>query len=421
MSAIELSEPEVLAPAKNILFSKLATEVGYAVTDTQFSTTHWHDRAPIRDEIRSQLSPFNHVRVAGGYPDLVAAAWLKEEYYRGTVNEIEAPPLVIIEAKGLKSDGKIDATESIIQAHERLSEANLAFSALPSQAITDHVQSLGRELNVGIISVAQDGGVEMREKPRLVGAQIGKEASVIRFQAGPQSVAGQSFHLNRPKNYLAYPICMYSSRATDKDTPEEILSEYVVRDVESARNGAVFLGLIEKDHTNNDGLTPLGEEVVRFGLQRHQGSVDSLLEEFREWKRKQTRLTRLAPEWALLARWIVYSYPATQLLVKTIQKLQRRVESPRLPELVQEMYEENPTFAIEFFIRDTDDARSKVLTTEGKLNNSSLSHVDVYRSVTTYQFKQMLYHCGILSESGNDTSNLNPEESIWELEHSLRY
>lgn len=419
MSGTNLSEPEVLAPTKNALSSKFATKVGYAVTDTQFSTAEWREGIPIKEKIKSQLSPFNHVRVAGGYPDLVAAAWLKKEYYRGHAPEIEAPPLVIIEAKGYRNDTKINATESVMQAHGRLDEANLAFSALPSEAVTEHVQSLGRELNVGVISVAQDGTVEISEKPRLVGTQVGREASVIRFQAGPQSVADQSFHLNRPKNYLGYPICVYSSKLADKGTTEEILSEYVVSDLKGARDGAVSLDLVEKGYANSDKLTPLGEEVVRFGLQQHDGSIDSLLREFKEWSGSRTRLTKLAPEWSLVARWIVHSYPATQLLIKTIQELQQHVNKPTLPQLVQKMYDENPTFAIELFIRDTEKSRSKVLTAEGRLNKSVLEEVDVYRSVTTHQFKQMLYHCGILSESGKDTSNLVPEESVWTLERPL--
>lgn len=190
-------------------------------------------------------------------------------------------------------------------------------------------------------------------------------------------------------------------------------------DIESVRNGAAFLGLTEKNQVDEDELTPLGEEIVRFGLDKHRGSIDSLLSEFESWKGRRKRLTQLAPEWALVARWVIFSYPATQLLTATIQELQKTTSEPTLPELVQQMYDENPTFAIEFFIRDTDEARSKALDTEGNLNRNTLNDVDVYRSTTSYQYKQMLYHCGILSEAGKDTSNLVPEESIWVLENPL--
>lgn len=418
MTTTLISEPEILASAKEKLFLDLSEEVGYSVTDTQFSTTEWQEGISIKEETKSTLSPFNHVKIAGGYPDLVAAAWLKDNHFRGENIETEIPPLVVIEAKGHTSSGKVDAELGVIQAHNRLSEANLAFSAIPSQAYTDHIQSLGRELNVGIICVSPDGDAILHEKPRLVGGHVSEEASIIRVQAGPQSVADKSFNLNRPKNYLGYPICVYAAAKRDQTT-KKILSAYVVNDFNSARKGAIFLGLVNQKQEGRDSLTALGEEVVRFGLSRHNGSLESLLKEFEGWKNSRRRLTQLAPAWALISRFIAFSYPATRLLTRSIQALHARGDEPTLPELVLEAHKENPTFAIEFFIRDTDAARTKALNAEGELDESALIDTDVYRSVTTYHFKQILYHSGILNDSGSDTSNLVPEESIWALEQPL--
>lgn len=71
MGPSPLTEPQVLAAAKNALDTAFTNESGYAVTDTQFSTSQWLDQKPISDEIMEQLAPFNHVRIGSGYPDLV--------------------------------------------------------------------------------------------------------------------------------------------------------------------------------------------------------------------------------------------------------------------------------------------------------------------------------------------------------------
>lgn len=130
----------------------------------------------------------------------------------------------------------------------------------------------------------------------------------------------------------------------------------MVRDFRSARDGAAFFGLIEKQPDGSDVLSPLGEEVLRFGLQKYDQSLRSVLEEFKSWKGRQTRLTQLAPDWALVVRWVVFSFPATQMLVKHIQELQNNDQPPILPAVVEHLFDTSPTFAVEFFIRDTEEA-----------------------------------------------------------------
>lgn len=409
-----MTEPEVLATTKEQLFTGDETGSGYTVVDTQFSTDKWLNDIPIPQEVTETLAPFNHVRVGSGYPDLVGAGSIASNSFRGHHGNLDSPPLVVVEAKGYRSAGQVDTETGIIQAHNRLQEANLGFLAAPQSSISPNTRALARELNVGILAVTEDQSVDVLEKPRVVGTQVGREASTIRLQAGPQRVADQSFHLNRPKNYLAYPFCVYHPEPT-----ENILEKYVVRDFRSARDGAAFLGLIEKQADGSDVLSPLGEEVLRFGLQKHDQSLNSVLEEFKSWKGKQTRLTQLASDWALVARWVVFSFPATQILINHIQGLESNDQPPTLPTVVEHLFDTSPTFAIEFFIRDTKEARSAVLTGDGDLTTASLLEPQVYRSVVVYQFKQMLYHSGILAESGSDSINLEPEESSWRLEQPV--
>ena len=414
MEALSMTEPEVLATTKEQLFSGPGEDSGYAVVDTQFSTDQWLNGVPIPREVTEALAPFNHVRVGSGYPDLVGAGSIASDSFRGHHGDLDSPPLVVVEAKGHGATGQVDTETGIVQAHDRLQEANLGFLAAPRSSISPETRALGRELNIGVLGVTEDQSVDVLEKPRVVGTQVGREASTIRFQAGPQRVADQSFHLNRPKNYLGYPFCVYHPEPT-----ENVLEEYVVRDFRSARDGAAFLGLIEKQPDSSDVLSPLGEEVVRFGLQKHEQLLNSVLEEFKSWKRERTRLTQLASDWAYVARRVVFSFPATQMLVKHIQELQNNDQPPILPAVVEHLFDTSPTFAVEFFIRDTEEARSAVLTGDGDLITASLLEPHVYRSVVVYQFKQMLYHSGILAESGSDSSNLEPEESNWRLEQPI--
>jgi hypothetical protein len=41
---------------------------------------------------------------------------------------------------------------------------------------------------------------------------------------------------------------------------------------------------------------------------------------------------------------------------------------------------------------------------------------DIYRGQTVYQLKTLLYHCGLLTERGADTSALVPTQDVWQLE-----
>jgi len=78
------------------------------------------------------------------------------------------------------------------------------------------------------------------------------------------------------------------------------------------------------------------------------------------------------------------------------------------------------TFTVEFFNWDTKKACSAVLTGDGDLFTDSLLEPHVYCSAVAYQFKQMLYHSGILAESGSDSSDLEPEESDWNSRSEFR-
>ena len=408
MSSAALSEPRVLAHAKRRLFPEDDAAGTYAVVDTQFAGGEWLAGQAIEESVRETLAPFNHVRVGSGYPDLVGVRTLESELL--AVDRLgEDPPLIAVEAKGITDRG-VDTERGIVQAYDRLNEANVAYAAVPVDAVSQTDRTLARALNVGVLAVDASGRVEPVERPRVVGTRATDAATAIRFQASAQGVAEKSFGLNHPKNYLGYPLAHYAEGPT-----EGVLAEHkVVRAVDDARRGAAFLGLVE-ERPDRVELTPLGREVVRFGRARY-GSVERALGEFEAWYRSTRCFYDLAPDWADLARRVVFAYPATQLLVEELQTIHDDgFEAPTLVELVRYLHEVHPSFTVELFLRGDDDVRARALTAEGDLRDPPLREGRSYHAPTVFQLKAMLYHTGILTERGAEPSNLDPTADVWAL------
>lgn len=406
-----LSEPAVLAIAKQHLFAP-EDEDSYAVTDTQFATDFWRSGDPVDDRIHTVLSPYNHVRLGSGYPDLVGVGRLDDEYLEGATHDRQGGPLIAVEAKG-HAHGGVDVERGITQAYDRLADANAVYLAAPADAITSSARSMARSLNVGVLSVTPDEAMTIVEVPRAVGAQAPEAARAIRFQATAQGVVDQSFGLNHPKNYLAYPLAVFHP-----ETTEAVMERHVVGAVESARNGAAFLGLITQTPGGVE-LTDLGREVVRFAI-GHAGSVDAAVRQFETWQRSSERFVDIGGEWGTMARWVVYHYPATELLVTQLQRLHDNGKpDPTLPELVLAIFNEHPTFAVELFIRGTDHARSRVFLDENTLDATVLEDASIYASPTVFQLKAMLYHVGILTNRGAEPTRLTPNEDVWQLRHPI--
>ena len=407
-----LSEPRVLAHTKRRLFPDTDESNTYAVADTQFATDEWFPGTTLSEEVRSELAPFNHVRVGTGFPDLVGVRVLESDLL--AVERLgDQPPLIAVEAKGHSRSAPVDVERGVVQAHDRLHEANAAYVAAPADAISKSARTLARELNVGVLGVTAEGDVTALEVPRVIGNHTSDDATAIRFQATAQGVADRSFGLNHPKNYIAYPLALYHPGDST-----EVLSEYVVGATRAARRGAAFLGLVE-EQPDGVTLTSLGEEVVRFALDRY-GSVEAALLEFDGWKRSRTRFCELAPEWGLLTRRIVWSYPATKLLVEELQTMHEDgIGEPSLVELVEWLHVHHPTFTIELFIKGSEDVRGRVLDDDGILNSDELEDGTVFHSPTVFHFKAMLYHSGLLTEKGSEPKSLEPTEDRWALREPL--
>jgi len=413
-SVASLSEPYVLAQTKRRLFPDPGEENTYAVVDTQFAVEEWLAGEQIDPELREDLAPFNHVQVGSGYPDLVGVRTLESEYL--AVDRFgDQPPLVVVEAKGYSDNRSVDVEGGVVQAYDRLHEANAAYVAAPEDAISQSTRTLARELNVGVLGVDTGGSVTPLEVPRVVGNRTSDDATAIRFQATAQGVVDKSFGLNHPKNYLAYPLAIYHY-----DDTTTVLSEFVVRAVDDARRGAAFLGLID-ECPNHVALTPLGKEVIRFARQKYR-TVDAALREFENWQGSRKRFCDVAPDWGLVTRRVVWTYPATQLFVEELQTMHEDgIREPSLVDLVEWLHVQHPTFTIELFLRGSDEVRSRVLDEEGQIQPAELTDGTIFHSPTVFQLKAMLYHSGILTERGAEPHRLDPTTDVWQLREPLDF
>ncbi|MFW6384469.1 MAG: hypothetical protein ACOCZC_03630 [Halodesulfurarchaeum sp.] len=411
-SAASLAEPAVLSHAKRRLFPDPEEPDTYAVVDTQFAVEEWLPGEPLEPSLRDELAPFNRVQVGSGYPDLVGVR-APESDLLAVERFGDQPPLLVVEAKGYAGSGAIDVETGVIQAYDRLHEANAAYVAAPEPAISQSSRTLARELNVGVLGVSPDGSVTPLETPRIVGNRTAEDATAIRFQATARGVADQSFGLNHPKNYLGYSLAAYHPGDTGT-----VLEEHVVGAVDGARTGAQFLGLVETG-PGREALTALGEEVVRFALDRY-GTVDAALREFRQWQGSRKRFCDVAPAWGLLTRRVLWAYPATELLVEELQTMHDDgIREPTLVDLVEWLHVQHPTFAVELFLRGSEAVRSRVLDPEGELRRDALSEGAVYHSPTVFQLKAMLFHAGILTGRGAEPHRLDPETDVWRLREPL--
>jgi hypothetical protein len=405
----------VLATTKRRLFGSDGESGRYVVADTQFTVDEWLDGQPVSAALRETLAPFNHVQVGSGYPDLVGVHDLDDELL--AVDRVgDRRPLVAVEAKGFTGGDTVDVERGIVQAYDRLDEANVAFVAAPRRGVGQAAQTMAAELNVGLLGVDADGGVTPLHRPRVVGGGAGADgpAAAVRFQASPQGVARSPFGLNHPKNYLAVPL----AAAAGGDT-ETTYRGAAVDAFGHARRGAVALDLVER-RGDELRLQPLGAEVVRV-TRRIEGSVAAALDRIDGWSGSRTRFCDLAPRWGDLTRRVLYHYPATETLVTELQRLaDDGHETPSVVEVVRRLHRLRPAFAVELFVRGTDAARRRVLDDAGELRESALSDPSVYHSPTLFQYKTMLYHAGLLAESGTEPSEMDdPEATNWGLRDPL--
>lgn len=404
-----LIEPEVLAKTKDFLVGD-ETGVGYAVVDTQFQSESWGN-TPVSVEIQEQLQPINSLRLRGGEPDALLAP-PRENAYRGFNGGPPTDlPLAVIEAKGETDSQNPNSTRiAITQAHRHLGEVNVGYAAVPRKYITEQDRALAREVNVGLLAVTASY-VELLETPRLVGAGTSQTADTIRFHARVGDTAVENLTKNHPKNAIGYALAIPTAEST-----EEVFRKYVIDSVNDGRQDAESLGLIVHKMGESE-LTSLGREAVRT-IAYHHGGVYPALEVIKNQYGSSERFMDTCPVMGAVARQTLLAYPPTQILINTIEELMEDgIRCPTLAQVTKAVAENHLDFALDLFVAKSD--RNRVLSDEdGELVDiDAFDDGRVYSTHTTFQYKALLYHVGILTERGTGTkSEIRPDESIWALE-----
>jgi hypothetical protein len=411
MSIGALTEPRVLASAKDHLSQD--TEKGYAVVDSQFQQSRW-GKETITEELRHRLQPINSLPMGNGYPDALIAPPRSEAYRDPAGESVESIPLAVVEAKGETASSNRNAGRvAITQAHGHLEEANIGYAALPKSIATEQDHALARELNIGLILV-DDVQAELVEKPRIVGSETSETADTIRFHAKLGGVAVESLKKNHPKNAIGYALAVRLSEDT-----EEVFKEYVIKSVDDARLDATVLGLVG-DGLDRRQLTTLGREAVRT-ITYHHGGVVPALEAIQEQTGCSARFIDELPVMGTVARQVLLTYPPTQVLVNTLTDFaEEGYRKPSLARVAKAIARDRPDFALDLFVSPGDrDAVLEGSASQGQVNLEKFEGGSIYSTHTTFQYKAMLYHVGLLTKRGHDRkSDLNPQTAVWALENT---
>ena len=138
--------------------------------------------------------------------------------------------------------------------------------------------------------------------------------------------------------------------------------------------------------------------------------LETALEQFGEWRGTTTRFTELGGGvFSDVTQDVMAEHPAVQAITEILSE--QDVSPVTLPEIVHEFYARDSDAATALFIRNgvslPDDASERA---------NRLFDPEVYQAQFAFQFKTMLYHAGILTESGSDSTHLAPQTDMWELE-----
>lgn len=410
-----LIEPDVLAKAKDFLLPP-SSDNGFAVVDAQFKTETWGGQ-PIDEVTQSQLKPINSLRMADGNPDAVLAP-PKPETYRGDVGEsVTSLPLAVIEAKGETRHSSQNTTRiAITQAHGHIGEVNAGFAAVPLDSISETDRALARELNIGLLAI-DNGQVDIIEKSRLVGAETTSTAETVRFHAHLGGTAVESLKKNHPKNALGYALAIQHPQNT-----QEVFRDYVIQSVSDARLDAIALGLLVKS-PKAPQLTPSGREAVRTVRYHHNG-IKPALTRIGELEKSRVRFIQECPVMGTVVRQSLLSYPPTQVLIDTLGDLARDGNTePSLSQVAKAIAAEHPNYALDLFVSTQSEDRGRILDEDRDtiINRAAFDSANIYSTHTTFQYKAMLYHVGLLTERGTGTkSELDPTTDTWALETQVQ-
>jgi hypothetical protein len=409
-----LIEPVVLAHAKNFV-TRGTGEESHSIVDSQFDRDQW-GKQHIPSDISNQLAPINSLSMAAGRPDALIISPHHHVFETSIENDPTAPLLAVIEAKGYSGDS-VNVEEAITQAHSHLDEVNLAFAAVPKRSVTQIHERLAGELNVGLLGIESDGSIELIQQPRPIGASFTPETETIRFHARIGGDLPSKLKKNQPKNPLGYALAV--ATAGDTDT---VCERYVIGSVSDARQDAEALNLVTTQ-SGKPELTSTGTDAVRTLSYCYDG-IHGALQTVDQLYGSPNRLITEEPPMGIVARNAVLQYPPTRILIETLTQLsQDGIDSPQVDQVATRLAENHPDIAVDLFL-NVDPGERLESHSSGEIEPAVFDAEENYHTHTLFQYKAVLFHTGILTTKGLDsTDDLDfsrelPEQT-WELEETM--
>lgn len=334
------------------------------------------------------LRPFQRFTLDLGdrvvYPDLV-----------GQLDDGET--LLAVEAKGSRN-----LTKGLAQAQQYQEGFHLSVLAADASAIGGSIDRLARRQQVGLLGVKEN--VEVIYWPRARQPWRDPARSIRRqMDAASQVADHNTFLFNVPTHYLAWTVALTPGRWYDREElPAEIDAYPMPKDWMGAVRGASKLSLIKTDG-GRVRLTTIGGAV--------RDVLDTTIEAWADVHRKarRTPLVDHKPRAAAVLRLLVMQDSMARLIVRGLKRCpDHRATFDELARVCSKLdYDRS---SVIFFVPERFEG---ITDTQGRIR---WSHVEDehFRSTTSYQFKSILKHAGIIKDTGLGGSK-PPQEDEWVL------
>ena len=329
--------------------------------------------------------------------------------------------LFAIEAKG-----DTDLLKGVAQASLYAPSVHTIWLAAPESALAKAPAAL-REAQLrglGVLSVDEAGVVTVRVEPverlpRLVGAR-GVRAQ---FSVAAQFSAADTYPYNHPTHYLAPVVALDPARSYTMDEVRVALGDYPIpveasAGIRTVLHGARKLGVLQV-HGRDVQLSPNGAAVKAI-----LGSDLDAWTHLHELAKKNRvgsshpPLADLRPEVGAVLQLLLLGDPAVTLVVQALRALPdataTEIELARAAEAL------DPAVAHVLFV--TPEHLADALGPDGLVDWQAIPD-DHMRGRTSYIFKSVLKHAGLIRNTGLGASSPKqnkPRENVWALAAPFR-
>ena len=344
----------------------------------------------------SSLAPFQRFILDMGdfvlHPDLV-----------GQLDDGET--VFAVEAKG-----ETDLLKGLIQAEVYQTGFHLAFLAADSAALGTRLVEFAMRKGIGVIAVGISVAITHLPQPHMP-TRDAYQFIARQMDSVIQISAGQAFHYNIPTHYLVWAIAFEPGVTYSLTTLEGVLTGYPLpKEWRSALAGAQRLGLVQIEG-NQVRLTPTG-----------RAAKDILPATLSEWTEVHQAvgargngipLVEYQPRSAAVLRLLLLHEPIVRVVVGGLSTFPNRsADFARLAEACDRL---DHARAPIFFLKSE---AIPILSDDRGRIRWELVQAEHYRSSTFYQYKSILKHAGLLTNTrlgGATTKGYDPKRDIWEL------